>query len=622
MTLLKISDLYKSYFITADVQQPVLNGINLELNAGELVALVGESGCGKSTLINILGGMDRDYYGSVSMRNRSLNDFTESETDDYRKRDVGLIFQNYNLIPDMTIKENVEIAMTVAGADAHLRSQRAMELLKLVGLDQSSDKMPDQLSGGQRQRVAIARALINNPTVLLADEPTGALDRASADAVMTILTKIAEKGKLVIIVTHSERIAAACGRVIRMDDGVIVSDERRRHDKPPSVKPRDLPAGHMRVREIIRLSIRNLLQNRSRNILVAAGMSIGIAAMVLILALGGGLTGYVNDVYTGTDSLEMEVSKSDNDFFLWADYSRIDSIEGIESYIKELYVAGAGIKTYDASQSINYLYELNEGYLPSLMFGTYPLEGQVLIGQALAEELSDDYSSLIGQTATVSYDDNSISLVVSGIYEDTSDSSNRYKAFIVRSDFLSLTGLAENSAANILYLTAENAENVSAIINDLTAFGYSVEQQDSVINTILEYIDLGTGVLTAVGGISMLISAIMIFTVLYISVVERTKVIGILRAVGAGKNDVRAMFLSEAGILGLTAGLMGATVCLVISVIANIVCLSVLSHAVVSYNPLYYLAGLALSVVISMVSGVAPAIRATELDPVEALRCD
>ena len=622
MALLSVTDLHKSYLITKTVQQPVLKGVTIEFRSGDLVALLGESGCGKSTLINILGGLDRDYYGEVRLQNRVLGDFTERELDDYRKKDVGLIFQNYNLIPNMNIRENVEIAMTIADAPADVRRARALELLKLVGLDQSADKMPDQLSGGQRQRVAIARALVTNPTVLLADEPTGALDRDSADAVMTILAKIAEKGKLVIIVTHSERIAAACSRVVRMEDGVIVSDERRRHNKAQPLKARSVPPGNMRLREILRLSRRNLLQNRGRNLLVAAGMSIGIAAIVLILALSGGLTAYVNDVYAGTDSLEMEVSKSDNDYFLWADYTRIDSIEGIDSYIEALFAAGAGITANGASQSINYLYELDEGYLPSLLFGTYPLTGEILVGQALADELSDSYAALIGWTAVVSYGDNTVELTVSGIYEDTSDSSNRYKAFMARDDFLALTGVVEDSAANILYITAEDAGSVAAVINDLTAFGYTVEQQDSVINTILEYIDLGTGVLTAVGGISMLISAIMIFIVLYISVVERTKEIGILRAIGGRKKDVRTMFLAEAGMLGLTAGLLGAFLCLVISIVANIVCLSVLSHAVISYNPLYYLAGLAIAVIISMLSGIAPAVRATDLDPVEALRCD
>lgn len=215
MALLSVTDLHKSYLITKTVQQPVLKGVTIEFRSGDLVALLGESGCGKSTLINILGGLDRDYYGEIRLQNRVLGDFTERELDDYRKKDVGLIFQNYNLIPNMNIRENVEIAMTIADAPADVRRARALELLKLVGLDQSADKMLDQLSGGQRQRVAIARALVNNPTVLLADEPTGALDRDSADAVMTILSRIAEKGKLVIIVTHSERIAAACSRVVR-----------------------------------------------------------------------------------------------------------------------------------------------------------------------------------------------------------------------------------------------------------------------------------------------------------------------------------------------------------------------------------------------------------------------
>jgi len=190
MALLRVANLNKSYYLNKTQKQEVLKGVDIEFKSGNLVALLGESGCGKSTLINILGGLDMDYTGSIVIKGDFIRDFTEKEMDDYRKKRVGLIFQNYNLISHMSIKENIEIAMTISDVDEKVRTERSMDLLKMVGLAKYANKLPSQLSGGQKQRVAIARALANNPTIILADEPTGALDKDSADLVIKILKKL------------------------------------------------------------------------------------------------------------------------------------------------------------------------------------------------------------------------------------------------------------------------------------------------------------------------------------------------------------------------------------------------------------------------------------------------
>lgn len=177
--IIRIANLSKTYKITNTIKQDVLRGISGEFNRGELVAILGESGSGKTTLINILGGMDSDYTGSVVIKGKYIRDFQESEMDDYRKKRVGLIFQNYNLIGHMDVISNIEIAMVMSDISEKVRRERALDLLKLVGLEDQAYKMPNQLSGGQKQRIAIARALANNPQIILADEPTGALDKES-----------------------------------------------------------------------------------------------------------------------------------------------------------------------------------------------------------------------------------------------------------------------------------------------------------------------------------------------------------------------------------------------------------------------------------------------------------
>ena len=204
MAYLRISNLKKSYRVSRTEKQQVLRGINVEFKRGEFVAVLGESGCGKSTFMNILGGLDQDYTGSIVLDGEFLKDYSEKKLDDYRKSRVGLIFQNYNLISHMSVKENIEVAMTMSNINREERKARTQDVLAQVGLSEYADKLPNQLSGGQRQRVAIARALANNPEVLLMDEPFGALDAHTRVLLQRELLKIWEQDrKTVVFVTHS-----------------------------------------------------------------------------------------------------------------------------------------------------------------------------------------------------------------------------------------------------------------------------------------------------------------------------------------------------------------------------------------------------------------------------------
>ena len=227
MAYLRIANLKKSYRISRTETQQVLCGVNAEFKRGEFVAIVGESGCGKSTFMNILGGLDNDYTGSIVLNGEFMKDYTEKQLDDYRKSKVGLVLQSYNLISHMTVRENVEVAMTMSNVDRETRKKITDEILSQVGLLEYANKLPNQLSGGQRQRVAIARALANQPEILLADEPTGALDKESAKEVINILKSVAESGRLVIVVTHSQKVANECSRVLTIDNGVIEDDTKQ-----------------------------------------------------------------------------------------------------------------------------------------------------------------------------------------------------------------------------------------------------------------------------------------------------------------------------------------------------------------------------------------------------------
>ncbi len=621
-SLLRIANIEKSYYITKTQKQDVLKGINAEFDRGEFVALLGESGCGKSTLINILGGLDSEYTGSVVVKGQFLRDFNQKEMDDYRKKRVGLIFQNYNLISHMTILENVDISMQMSDIEEKTRHERAMDLLNLVGLSDHAQKLPSQLSGGQKQRVAIARALANNPSILLADEPTGALDKESADIILQILKKIVESGKLVIIVTHSELVASHCSRIVKIDDGIIISDESKyklnvkdKYEKVIMPKP-------IKTKDLSKLSLRNLIQTRSRSLLVSIGMSIGIAAVVIILALGKGLTDYVTEVYADNlQSTQITVTQDDYEDFTSTQIATIDDLEGVIDVISSYMITTATYSYGDVvDDNVGKLSAFYDDFYPTIIYGVMGDEGTMMINESFATALSEDsILGAIGTDVTISYGTKDYTFTITGIYDDQSAGSAKYNALIT-SDDLDLYATPYELDENILYISLSDVTYIEPVLDDLSHLGFETYQDDSSAQTVLNYINLGTKVLTGVGAISMVVAAIMIFIVLYISIVERTKEIGILRAIGAQKKDIRRMFIFEAAMLGVTGGIIGTVFAIIVTILTNSITSLSLQTTLISYNVFYYVMGILLSVFVSVLAGISPSIKASDLDPVEALR--
>lgn len=620
--LLRLANIEKSYVITKAQKQHVLKGVSCELDRGELVALVGESGSGKSTLMNILGGLDQDYTGSIVVKGQFIRDFTEKQMDDYRKKRVGLVFQNYNLIAHMTIAENIEIAMQMSDVSESVRKQRCLELLQLIGLSEHAGKLPSQLSGGQQQRVSIARALANNPSIVLADEPTGALDKDSAEIVLQILKKIVESGKLVIIVTHSEVVAKNCSRVIHLDNGVIISDEVKFSISKKSEFEKVIMPKPIKTKELAKLSYRNLKQTSSRSILVSIGMSIGIAAMIVILSLGNGLKNYVQTVYADNlqSTLLSATQDSINNEINSSIYNKIDNISGITSIYPSMVITSATSSYEELSIPIDGLTGYYSDYYPVLLYGTIRQDdGGILINETFASELSPtSLIALIGQDITIHFMGNATTFKITGIYDDLTSNPDGLNVLISGEDLLSITG--DSFRLNTVYIATKNVSYVNSVLSDLKALGLTVYQEDSSATTVMDYIDIGAKVLSGISVISMIVAAIMIFIVLYISIVERTKEIGILRAIGAQKKDIRKLFMFEAAMLGISGGVIGLILSLTIAVSTNSITYMQLKTNLISYNIGFYLLGLLLSITISVLAGIAPSIKASELDPVEALR--
>ena len=299
--MLQVKNISKTYK-TGDLVQAALDDVSLNLRDNEFVAILGPSGSGKTTLLNIIGGLDRYDNGDLIINNVSTKRYKDRDWDAYRNHTIGFVFQSYNLIPHQTVLSNVELALTISGIKAKERRQRALKALDEVGLKDQAHKKPNQMSGGQMQRVAIARALVNNPDILLADEPTGALDTKTSIQVMDLLKSVA-KDRLVVMVTHNPELATEyANRIVKLQDGHIISDSNPYVVETKLEKPKHKRLGKARMGffTALALSFNNLLTKKGRTILTAFAGSIGIIGIALILSLSQGFQNYIDKIQEDT----------------------------------------------------------------------------------------------------------------------------------------------------------------------------------------------------------------------------------------------------------------------------------------------------------------------------------
>ncbi|MBR4072690.1 MAG: ABC transporter ATP-binding protein, partial [Clostridia bacterium] len=307
--MLKLCNIKKDY-LAGDNKVEALKGIDIEFRKNEFVSILGQSGCGKTTLLNIIGGLDKYSDGDLIINGKSTKQFRDRDWDAYRNHSIGFVFQSYNLIPHQTVLQNVELALTLSGVSKSERRERAKKALEEVGLGDQLNKKPNEMSGGQMQRVAIARALVNNPDIILADEPTGALDTETSIQVMEILKRISND-RLIIMVTHNPDLAEKySSRIIRMLDGIITNDslpiteEEKNNaentDKLLAEKRQKTKKPSMSFGTSFMLSLKNLFTKKGRTTLTAFAGSIGIIGIALILAISQGMTTYIDEVQEST----------------------------------------------------------------------------------------------------------------------------------------------------------------------------------------------------------------------------------------------------------------------------------------------------------------------------------
>ncbi len=653
MKLLELKNIKKSYKLYDKEKVHVLHDVNLSFEKGEFVSIHGESGCGKSTLMNIIGGMDSDFEGDVIVQGKSLKSMKEREIDDYRKNKIGFVFQSFNLIPHLSVFENVTIAMQMTAKSEKERNQRAKEILTEVGLADQMTKKPNQLSGGQKQRVAIARALANDPEIILADEPTGALDQTTSEQILTLLDNIAKKGILIITVTHSQRVADTGNRIVKIEDGFIKDDIKLREPYHSTSEKETRKAKTLSLAASFKLALKNMRLKATRNILVALGGSIGVLSVILMLSLGSGVTKFINDeINSSLNPLMIDITNPDKAEPSEAahpgaivqyelkpmnqkDIDKIKKIANVSSVEKVSTLTGKTSVVFDGKRSeIQQVSTLTKSIDKEILtLGNLPKENEILLTTEHAKSLTSEktYKTLIGKKIVVYVneinDENKPvilekELTVSG-FADQEDktppiSSSVYIPYSTLESVYSLQGMELKPYQINAY--AENRDHVEKIKQKVEGLGYSSSNTEKILEQVTTYLDMATMVLAGIAGISLIVSGIMILVVLYISVVERTREIGILRAIGARKKDIKRIFFSESALLGIFSGLIAIVAAIALTIMLNKVLLDSFGAELLNLTVGNMFFGIATSTVISIIAGLFPSAKAAKLDPMESLR--
>lgn len=682
--VLEIKHVNKKYKVTNKEYFQALYDININFKNGELVSIVGESGSGKSTLMNLIGGLDSDFTGQIIAGGENLGTLTDKQLDKYRKDKVGFVFQSFNLISHLSILDNVTLALTLSNVSEKEKVERATKMLKMVGLESQLKKKPTQLSGGQKQRVAIARALINNPEIIIADEPTGALDTTTSMQILKILKEIADSGKLVIMVTHSEKVASVSSRVIEISDGRIISDHKNKNykkEKPQenAIKESEPKKEDKKLKQnlslwsAIRLSIHNMWASKTKNFLMAFGVAIGIGSLILMLCFSSGITDYIgatmksySDPTIVTISKKSEKLMSFNTFTdeeidnLTNDINTYLTSQNIEYQITDENISyGFNVITMFGQLTANLIYDVNgdgeDETMPIYYLYTTPpyyteqnliegemstADGGIMLTPAVYEFFGEE--SPIGKKVEISifYNDASLGNPNSNDTEISAkttipideeitaivDTSVMSGFPVVYIDYNLLASYYERIMGspltpNSIYVKTDSEEITNAINQYLsTRDDVTGSIEESLANMFTEMTNIIGTSLTVISLISLLVSAIMILVVMYMSVSERTKEIGVLKSIGARKKDIRRIFSSESFLVGLLSGICGLVFAGILILIVYIVLTTFVGFAPLSFKWYYPFIALGVSIVISVLSGLYPASKAAKLDPVESLR--
>lgn len=658
--LLELKDVRRSYQSGATMVE-VLHGIDLTVKAGEMVAIIGPSGSGKSTLMNIIGCLDNPSSGSYKVMGQDTLNMAPDELAALRRDFFGFIFQRYHLLGHLCARENAQVPAVYAGVRKHKRDERAKELLDSLGLDERTEYKPSQLSGGQQQRVSIARALMNGGQIILADEPTGALDTKSGQDVMKTLQELNAQGHTVIIVTHDPRIAACARRVIAIEDGSIKSDTINEqikdingdiHKDNSSANTTGVPLSTSlvknqwsltwssyldRFKEAFIMAYRAMLSNRMRTLLTMLGIIIGIMAVVSVVALARGASEKIiaNIAAMGTNTITIYPGQRMGD----VRSGRVRSLTPRDLVVLQ---GQPFVDSVSASVQTNAL--LRRGAQESNamaqgvsfdLFRVYGLkvkEGRIFSNQELKDRAQvgviDDNAaklffpteSALGKNIIVG----NISVKVIGILAKTD-------SFVIRGEnpniFMPYTSVMtrlinQNYLSSIVVRIKEGfstpvAESSikSLLISRHGRQDFFMQSSDTIMKSIESATSTFTIMISAIAVISLVVGGIGVMNIMLVSVTERTREIGIRMAVGARQSDILSQFLIEAVMVCMLGGLLGV----ILSYIVGQVIMHFVPAITLSYSMFSIIAAVLTSSAIGIAFGFMPARSASKLNPIEAL---
>ncbi len=631
----------------------VLHDINLTINQGEMVAIIGQSGSGKSTLMNILGCLDQATAGEYKIFGQSVSRLDADELAKLRREHFGFIFQRYHLLGDINARDNVAVPAVYAGMDGGARSDRAESLLADLGLADKVNNRPNQLSGGQQQRVSIARALMNGGDIILADEPTGALDSKSGEDVMTILQDLNAQGHTIIMVTHDPGLAQQAERVIELKDGYVIEDYQTEHYQPTQTRPEPILDKHRkgklssfidRLFEAFKMSLLAMRAHKMRTLLTMLGIIIGIASVVSVVGLGKGSQEQIlaNISSLGTNTITVI------DGYPWGDPRRQYNDDNLtpqdaQAVADQPYVVSVSPQL-DSNMSVRYR-NIQEAASISGVGKDY----LAVSGETLAQGQGFDEQSILTRTQDIIIDDNakqtffpnddnpigevvligSVPGRVIGVLAPNDsgfggqvDSPTLYMPYTTMMSRLVGSPNIERFVAliddSISSSAAESA--ISTLIEGRHgADDFRIRNSDSIRQTIESTTGTMTLLISSIAIISLIVGGIGVMNIMLVSVTERTNEIGVRMAVGARQNDIMQQFLIEAILVCILGGLLGIGLAFAIGELINNVAGE--SFKVI-YSPTSIIAAFVCSTLIGIVFGFLPARNAAKLDPVDALSRD
>lgn len=621
-----------------------LDGVDLTIDEGEFVAIVGQSGSGKSTLMNLLGCLDRPTSGTYRIHGQDVSEMDADALASLRRRTFGFVFQRYNLLANVSALENVEIPAVYAGVRQSERKSRARELLARLGLEGREKSRPGQLSGGQQQRVAVARALMNDAEVILADEPTGALDSGTSKELLGLLEGLHQSGRTVILITHDQKVAARADRTIEIRDGKIIADSGAKPHAQPSSGQRDektSPSFLLQLTESIKTAFRSLRANLFRTALTLLGVVIGVAAVVAMLAVGQGSQKEVMARFEDMGANLLFVQPGgDRGARMRGDAIATLTLEDADA-LGELGNVVAAVPSRSGSATLRRGSEDHRGSVEGVSedwllannrrveYGTFftaeDVErrvGVVVLGTTTAGELFDNVSDAVGEYVFLS----GAPFEIAGILEEKGASS-----FGRDQDDIALipitTGMMRvfgSSYLSSITIAVDDTDIISSTEDEANSLllarhgsqDFRIRNTASILESVQETQNSFSMLLGAVASISLLVGGIGVMNIMLVSVSERTREIGVRMATGARRSDILVQFIVEAVVVCALGGVIGILTGFgICALLANL-------GTSIAITPLPAILAFSTAFLTGFVFGFLPARNASRLDPVRALAAE